>query len=122
MNLELYLELSRVDPLSATLFSIVIDNILKQLDLKGNISTRLKQCSAYADDILITTRTKHSLMDTFQILKEISKEAGLNINGNKTKYLRCSKELYKMGAIDIIQSHPDEVKSFKYQLLTEITE
>jgi len=42
------------DPLSATLFSIVIDDILKQLELRGNISTRLKQCSAYADDILIT--------------------------------------------------------------------
>jgi hypothetical protein len=38
------------DPLSTTLFSIVIDNELKQLDLKENISTRIKQCSAYADD------------------------------------------------------------------------
>jgi hypothetical protein len=42
---------------STTLFSIVTDNVLKQLDLKGNISTRIKQCSAYADDILLTTRT-----------------------------------------------------------------
>jgi hypothetical protein len=30
------------DPLSATLFMIVIDNVLKQLDLKGNISTCTK--------------------------------------------------------------------------------
>ena len=30
------------DPLSTTLFSIVIDNVLQQLDLKGNISTRIK--------------------------------------------------------------------------------
>jgi hypothetical protein len=30
-------------------FSIVIDDILKQLELRGNISTRLKQCSAYAE-------------------------------------------------------------------------
>jgi hypothetical protein len=60
------------DPLSATLFRIVIDNVLKQLDLKGNISTQIKQCSAYADDILLTTRTMHALKDTFQKLKEIS--------------------------------------------------
>jgi hypothetical protein len=40
------------DPLSATLFSIVSDDILKQPELRGNISTRLKQCSAYADDTL----------------------------------------------------------------------
>ena len=39
------------DPLSSTLFSIVIDNILKQLEQRDNISTRLKQFSAYAEDI-----------------------------------------------------------------------
>jgi hypothetical protein len=53
------------EPLSGTLFSLVVDIILKQRDLGGNISTRLKQCSAYADDILITTRTKQPLIDTF---------------------------------------------------------
>jgi sorting nexin-29 len=35
------------DTLSATLFSIVIDDISKHLELRGNISTLLKQCSAY---------------------------------------------------------------------------
>ena len=34
------------DPLSSTLFSLVIDRILKQMELKGNITTRLKQCTA----------------------------------------------------------------------------
>ena len=48
------------DSLSATLFSLVIDKVLKQMGLRGNISTRLKQCTAYADDVLITTRTKQS--------------------------------------------------------------
>jgi len=70
---------------SATFFSIVIDNVLKQLDLKGNISTRMKQCSAYADDILITTRTMHSLVATFQKLKEVSVQVGLNINDEISK-------------------------------------
>jgi hypothetical protein len=31
------------DPLSATLFSIAMDSILKKIELRGNISTRLKQ-------------------------------------------------------------------------------
>jgi retron-type reverse transcriptase len=53
------------DPPSATLFSIVIDDILKQLELRGNVPTRLKQCSAYADDKPITAQTKQTLMDTF---------------------------------------------------------
>jgi len=42
------------NPLSTTLFSIVIYDIFKQLKLRGNISTHLKQCSAYVNDILIT--------------------------------------------------------------------
>ena len=64
------------DSLSATLFSIVMDSVLKQLDLRGNISTHIKQCSAYADDILITTRTKHSLVDAFQRLKNYQHRLG----------------------------------------------
>ena len=60
------------DPLSATVFSLVIDTTLKQIELRGNtrITTCLKQCIAYADDILLTTRTKQSLLDTFQKLKK----------------------------------------------------
>ena len=80
------------DPLSATLFSMVIDVILKNLDLRGNISTRLKQCIAYADDVLITARTKQTVKDTFQQLMHNSIEFGLIINEEKTKYLKCSKK------------------------------
>jgi hypothetical protein len=47
-NFEISTGEKQGDPLSITLFSIVIDDILKQLELKCNISTRLKQCSAYA--------------------------------------------------------------------------
>jgi hypothetical protein len=53
------------------------------MDLRGNISTRMNQCSAYADDIKITTRTKQTIIDTFQKLKEISMQFGLIINEKK---------------------------------------
>ena len=42
-NFEILTGVKQGDPLSATLFSIVIDDIIKQLELRGNISTRLKQ-------------------------------------------------------------------------------
>jgi hypothetical protein len=80
------------DPLSATLFSLVTDTILKQMDLRGNITTHLKQCTAYADDILLTTRTEQPLIDTFQKLKKISAQYGLIVNGQKTKYLRRTRK------------------------------
>ena len=65
------------DSPSATLFSLVTDTILKQMGLRGNITTHLKQCTAYADDIMLTTRTKQSLIDTVQKLKELWDTVGL---------------------------------------------
>ena len=79
------------DPLSPTLFSLVRNTVLKKLDLRGNISTRLRQLLAYAGDVLITARTKQSLIDTFQQLKNNSMEVRLTINEKKTKYLKCTK-------------------------------
>ena len=80
------------DPLSLTLFSLVIDTVLNKLDLRDNISTQLRQLMAYADDVLIIARTKQSLIDTIRQLKNNSMEVGLTINEKKTKYLKCTKK------------------------------
>ena len=82
----------RGDTLSPTLFNLIIGNLLTQVGLRGNISTRPKQLMAYADDILILARTEKSLIETFKQLKESSMEVGLKINEEKTKYLKCSKK------------------------------
>jgi len=66
---DVQMGVKQVDPLSATLFSIAMDSILKKMELRGNISTRLRQCTAYADDILITARTTQAMTDTFVKLK-----------------------------------------------------
>jgi hypothetical protein len=57
------------DPPSALLFSIVMDVIISKLEATGNIYTRLKQISSYADDIIIIGRTKLVIIDTFTKLK-----------------------------------------------------
>jgi hypothetical protein len=102
------------DPLSATLFSLVIDTILKQMEIRGNITTHLKQCTAYADDILLTTRTKQSLIDTFQKLKEISAQYELIVNGQKTKYLRCTRKNYDLEELQVNSMYLEQVQSYKY--------
>jgi len=84
------------------------------MELKGNITTRLKQRTAYADDILLTTRTKHSLLDTFQKLKETSAQYGLIVNGQKTKYLRCTMKNYKLEELQIDSMYLEQVQSYKY--------
>jgi hypothetical protein len=63
--------------LSATFFNLVIGTILKQMKLRRNITTRLKQCTAYADDTLLTPRTKQSFLKTFQKRKETLAQYGL---------------------------------------------
>ena len=75
---------------------------------------RLRQLMTYADDILITARTKQSLKDTFQQLKNNSLEVRLTINEKKTKYLKCAKKDIKTENINIKSSYIEQVKQYKY--------
>jgi len=80
------------DPLSAILFSVVLDSVISNLEVRGNITTRLKRICAYADDIVIIGRTKRILIDTFCKPKYEAPNAGLIINNNKTKYVFCTRK------------------------------
>jgi len=102
------------DPLSATLFSLVIDTLLKQLGLRGNITTCLKQCTAYAGDIMLTTRTKQSLINTFHKLKEILAQYRLTVNGQKTKHLRYMRKNYNLEELQINLMYLEQIQSYKY--------
>ena len=66
--------------------------IISKVEARGNMSTRLKQISAYADDIIITGGTKQVTMDTFTKLKREASKFGLLINENKTKYMMCMRK------------------------------
>jgi hypothetical protein len=91
-----------------------MDYIVKKMELRGNTSTRLKQRTAYADDILITTRTTQAMTDTFEKLKNESLKYGLIVNVHKTKYLKCTKRQDQLKAINIENKEFEQVKSFKY--------
>jgi hypothetical protein len=80
------------DPLSALSFNVVLDSVITKLEVQGNITTWLKQICAYADDILITGRTKQILIDIFCKLKHEALNAGLIVNNSKTKYLHCTRK------------------------------
>ena len=84
------------------------------MELRGNISTRLKQCNVYADDILITTRTAQAMIDTFVKLKNESQKYGLMINVHKMKYMKCTRRQNQLTPINIEDKDYEQVKSFKY--------
>jgi sorting nexin-29 len=102
------------DPLSALLFSVVLNSIMDNLEVRGNISTRLKQICAYAADNLITARTKQVLIDTFCQLKSEAQKVGLRVNNNKTKYLYCTWITKQPTYIDTGEEQFEQVNSFKY--------
>ena len=58
------------DPLSAIIFCTVMESLMKKLEIRGNITIRLKQVCVYADDVVLVTRTKQILTNTFQKLKQ----------------------------------------------------
>jgi len=64
---------------------------MKKLHIGGNIPTRLKQLCVYADDIMLVTRTKQAIINNFQKLQQEAIQYGLEVNQNKTKYMRHSR-------------------------------
>jgi hypothetical protein len=76
----------------AVLFNFTLEMIIRKPDVRGNISTTLKQICVYADDIIIMARTKKALIEIFTALEREAKQAGLIINGDKTKYMVCTRK------------------------------
>jgi len=69
---------------------------------------------ACADDMLITARTKQSLMDTFQQLKNYSLQVELTTNEKKRKYPKCTRTDIKIEKLNINSSYIQQVKQYKY--------
>jgi hypothetical protein len=106
------------DPLSALLFSIVMDVTISKVEARGNISTRLKQISAYADDIIIIGRTKQVRMGTFTKLKNEASKFGLLINENKMKYMMCARKQRRGNKLETGDMSFESIQSFKYLVST----
>jgi sorting nexin-29 len=80
------------DALSTLLFNLVLEGIIRKLDTRGNISTKLTQLCAYADDLVIIARTPNALDEMFLTLEKEARDAGLIVNQSKTKYMKIARE------------------------------
>ena len=92
---------------------MTLDSVITNLEVRGNITTRLKQICANADDTVITGRTKQVLIDTFCRVKQEALMAGLIANTNKTKYLYSTRKVNQPTHINIGEQF-EQVNSFKY--------
>jgi len=115
-QLEVKTGIRQGDSLSTILFCTVMESFMKKLEMRGNISMRLKQVCVYADDIVMVTRTEQALINTFQKLKQEAIKYGLVINQNKTKYMWHSRVQtnVKNKEIEIEGMKIEEVNSAKY--------
>jgi len=79
------------DPLSATIFNLKLDSVIKELSLRGDISLKLKQIVAYADGVALLARSPKALKDVFHKLQNELTLVELNINKDKTKYMNTKR-------------------------------
>jgi len=102
------------DFLSALLFSALLGSVITNLEVRGNITTRLKEICAYADDIVIIGRKKQISIYTFCKLKHEALNVGLIVNNNKTKYLYCGGKPFQLTYLNTEEEQFQQVNSFKY--------
>jgi len=53
--------LRRGDVLSVILFNLLLDHVIKKLDIRGNISTAMVQINTYAKDVVVISRNVKNL-------------------------------------------------------------
>jgi hypothetical protein len=70
------------DALSVIRFNLVLDYIIKEVAIRGNISTKVVQINAYTDDVIITWNLK-TLEEALQNLDNTAQEVGLKISQEK---------------------------------------
>jgi hypothetical protein len=79
------------DPLSATIFNLTLDSVIKKPNLREDISLKLKQIIAYADGVALLARSPKALTEIFLKLRNEATLVGLSINEDKTKYMQMKR-------------------------------
>lgn len=107
------------DALSTILFNIVLERVVRNISINpgGTIFNRMVQIMAYADDVVLISRSIQEMKTSFIQLEEESTKMGLRVNETKTKYMIATREENRWKQIDniAIQKYKFErVRSFKY--------
>jgi len=77
------------DPLSATMYNLILNLVIK-LNLRRDISLKLKQIVAYAD-VALLARSLKAVKEVFHKFQNEATLVGLNINEDKIKYVQIKR-------------------------------
>lgn len=78
-NFEVKEGVRQGDPLSSLLFNVVLEMIIKEANINrsGHIYHKKHQCLAFADDVVILSRSKEQLKEVVERLEKAAREKGL---------------------------------------------
>ena len=114
---EIHNGLKQGDALSPLLFNLVLEHAIKSLEDKEGVQLNgIHKLLVYADDIVLLGDSDEILKDNMHILRSNTRELGLEVNVNKTKYMvtRRNASCNANGQLMTNEGNFEEVAEFKY--------
>jgi hypothetical protein len=109
--------LKQGDALSSMLFNYALEYAIRRVqeNQEGLKSNETQQLLAYADEVKILGENIDTLQKNTEALLDASKEVGVEVNPEKTKYMLMSrKKAGQKRSIKIVSKSFEGVAKFKY--------
>jgi hypothetical protein len=111
LGFETTIGLRQGDSLSILLFNLCMEKIIRNVRINpgGTIFNRIRQCLAYADDVVILGRSEGYIKRTLEEMAATTHQIGLQMNDTKTKYMINRLDGNKVKTIELMRKKYEKV-------------